>query len=134
MAAHARLKNEFMEDEKNHNLMRWLISSNKHPIPNKYPFHFLMEKRSGKNWLKDTKYLIFVQICLKNMIFRTCELQCPRAFVKISMVWTSLHTVHFKIKHFLFFFTWVLQPVKIPKKFRLTTRKQNFACLTCDPS
>ena len=62
MAAHARLKNEFTEDEKNHNLMRWPISSNKHPIPNKYPFHFLMEKRSGNNWLKDTKYLIFVQI------------------------------------------------------------------------
>ena len=26
MAAHARLKNEFTEDEKYHNLMRWLIS------------------------------------------------------------------------------------------------------------
>ena len=25
MAAHARLKNEFTEDEKYHNLMRWLI-------------------------------------------------------------------------------------------------------------
>ena len=24
MAAHARLNNEFREDEKNHNLMRWL--------------------------------------------------------------------------------------------------------------
>ena len=27
MAAHARLKNEFTEDEKYHNLMRWLNSS-----------------------------------------------------------------------------------------------------------
>ena len=27
MAVHARLKNEFTEDEKCHNLMRWLISS-----------------------------------------------------------------------------------------------------------
>ena len=26
MAAHARLKNKFMEDKKYHNLMRWLIS------------------------------------------------------------------------------------------------------------
>ena len=26
MAAHAGLKNEFMEDEKYHNLMTWLIS------------------------------------------------------------------------------------------------------------
>ena len=28
MAAHARLKNEFTEDEKYHNLMSWLICSN----------------------------------------------------------------------------------------------------------
>ena len=27
MAAHARLKNEFMEDEKYHNLITWLIFS-----------------------------------------------------------------------------------------------------------
>ena len=33
MAAHARLKNEFTEDEKCHNLMNWLIWLNNEDVP-----------------------------------------------------------------------------------------------------
>ena len=39
MAAHARLKNELMEDEKYHNLMRWL---NWYKVTNRYHYSFVL--------------------------------------------------------------------------------------------
>ena len=46
MAAHARLKNEFKEDEKCHNLMRWLILGFRFPLL----FFVCAWKRSANIW------------------------------------------------------------------------------------
>ena len=54
---------------------RYHINSDKCPLS-----HFYMEKvaKCDRDWLLASKHLVFANICLESVIFRTCELQCPQ--------------------------------------------------------
>lgn len=85
----------------------YCLSSNKHPLSNKCP-NPLFQWENGQifktGFRPQTLFHFFWRVCLKNVICRMCELECPRAFSRRNTVciqanlclhWCAHQLVHF---------------------------------------